>query len=102
MLTLALRGVPRFAGLGVEDLGYALGVNGARRYRVLSEYDHPLRNGFEVLRDSVTIMENIVFASANVEQDVELAVSTNNADIPDLKSIVLVILRECAPWLWHS
>lgn len=72
------------------DSIYTVRVDGARRYCVLTEPELVRSNGLnrlEVFRDSVK-MENVVVVFENGEQDIELAFSTNNTDIPDLKSIV--------------
>lgn len=58
-------------------------------------------NRLEVLRNPMSIMEGVVAAFADIEQDVELALVVNNANIPDLKAIVLVILWEPTHRLWR-
>jgi hypothetical protein len=85
----------------VEDLFYAMRVDRPSRYCIVTEFDIAVLNRLEVLRDSARIMERVVAAFANVEQDVELTLAINNANIPDLKSTVLVMLWECTHWLWH-
>lgn len=77
-------------------------VNRASRYCIATRRDFAALNWLETLGDSTKIMEEIVAAFANVEQDVKLALVINNADIPDVKSTVLVIFWERTHWLWHS
>ena len=81
---------------------YATGVDWASRDCVVIGVDLSLQNRLEVLRNPMSIMEGVVVVSADIEQDVELTLAVNNANIPDLKAIFLVLLWERAHRLWHS
>ena len=71
-----------------------MGVDWASRNCIVNEVDIAPPNRFEVLRKPTSIMEDVVAVSADIEQDTELTLVVNNANIPDLKAILLVILWE--------
>ena len=81
-----------------EDLTNAKRTYWTSRYCTFDSLDGVGQNRLKVLGDSVGL-DRIVFASADVEQDVELAVVVDDADIPDLESMVLVFWWECTHWL---
>ena len=79
-------------------LGYARGGDNTTR-RISAGYDVEFMinikcNRIEAERDTMTLMERMVWAITNVAKNVECSLPTDKANIPDLQSILSVVARE--------
>ena len=84
----------------LEGVDYAMEVDCASRDRIVTRLHISAQNRLKVLWNPMSMTGGVADMFANVEQDAELAPVVNNANIPNLKAIILVRLWERIHRLW--